>query len=63
MIRNTFYFFAGAVASAFISHAGVPLWSYFSEVINWDVAQEAARDVSEVVTREVQSKDQGNYSE
>lgn len=60
MIRNIFYFGLGAVASAFVSHAGVPLWSYFSEVINWDVAEEAARDVGEVVTREVKPKERSN---
>lgn len=60
MIRNVFYFGLGAVASAFISHAGVPLWSYFTEVINWDVAEEAARDVGDVVNREVKSRDRSN---
>ncbi|MGF1603554.1 MAG: hypothetical protein ACFCU8_16325 [Thermosynechococcaceae cyanobacterium] len=60
MIRNIFYFGLGAVASAFISHAGVPLWSYFTQVINWDVAEDAARDVGGVVTKDAKPPARNN---
>lgn len=53
MIRNVFYFCLGAIAASFVTHAGVPLWNYFTRVINWDVATDAVQDVSEVLTREV----------
>ncbi|PZD72208.1 hypothetical protein C1752_03794 [Acaryochloris thomasi RCC1774] len=56
MIRNIFYFGLGAVAASFITHAGVPLWTHFSQVINWNVAEEAAQDVGEVISREAEAK-------
>jgi uncharacterized membrane protein len=53
MVRNIFYFGMGAMAASFVTHAGVPLWNHFTRVINWEVAEDAAQDVGEVLTRKV----------
>ncbi|PZD70221.1 hypothetical protein C1752_16044 [Acaryochloris thomasi RCC1774] len=59
MIRNIFYFGLGAVAASFVTHAGVPLWTHFSRLINWDIAAEAASDIVETLTEGSDSSEQG----
>lgn len=48
MIQKIFYFSLGAISSAFVTQAGVPLWTHFSRLINWEVAREAAQDIGDV---------------
>lgn len=60
MIRNIFYFGLGAVAASFVTHAGVPLWTHFTGLINWDVAGEAAQDVGEVISQEAETRQRRN---